>query len=369
MIIGYTERNHNSNKQFLLHESDTLRYRKVLDVAALDRLLRNKLKVRLDLGVNQHYRGRQLYCPVQIIHLWNAVSNTNMPWVVTTSSGLPFGLSTDDSRYSLAVKSMASHQCRKIIYTSLFALEKTKRKVQEFENISSTICDKLLYLPPPQKPVLNPALKDFDQNVMEIAFVAKYLAGKGGCELINAFHRFIAGGGSARLSIVGSIPSIHLHKSTEYIERTERALNSCPHIECHGLLAHSEVLDVFKKCHISFLPSHRETYGYVVLESQSCACPVVTTNVGAFPEINNNDLGWQLDLSWKARPSSLNSPDQEYQESIMLEDMLLETLVRLEGSRNEIREKASRAYQNILNKHDLESHRETLMRIYANALA
>lgn len=57
-------------------------------------------------------------------------------------------------------------------------------------------------------------------------------------------------------------------------------------------LPNHEVLELMKKAHVGLLPTYADTYGYVVLEFQAAGCPVITTNIRALPEINDNSKGW-----------------------------------------------------------------------------
>lgn len=51
-----------------------------------------------------------------------------------------------------------------------------------------------------------------------------------------------------------------------------------------------------KNSHVGLLQTWSDTYGYSVLEFQACACSVITTDLRALPEINNNEVGWLIEL-------------------------------------------------------------------------
>ena len=55
-----------------------------------------------------------------------------------------------------------------------------------------------------------------------------------------------------------------------------------------------------ESCDVGLLPSYAETYGYFVLEAQSRGCPVITTDVRAFPEINPPAVGWTIPVPKRA---------------------------------------------------------------------
>ena len=77
------------------------------------------------------------------------------------------------------------------------------------------------------------------------------------------------------LHLIGVQKQPKLHKWISYVPK----------------LTNNETLELMKKSHIGLLPTYADTYGYSVLEFQAAGCPVITTNVRALPEINNNNLG------------------------------------------------------------------------------
>lgn len=368
MKVGYTEKNHNSDKQFLLHNGNEVNYKRVIDQAGLRRFARNKLRINFSPSKSEYLRGNTLYAPVDLIHFWNAISTTRKPWIVSTSSGLPFGVPRDDPKFRWAAELMAGDNCRRILCTSQFARSKIETKCSNFNTLWPHIKSKLIDLPPPQSVIMRPELKAYIGVGLRIAFVGKDLTRKGGCELINAFARFSQSSPDASLYIVGRISDISLHCSKAYVDRTLSSISNTPSIRIMGLTGSHQVLDLFKSCHISALPSHSETYGYVVLESQACACPVITTDVGAFREINSPRLGWILDSGDQPKNPKLHDVEMRHHLSQVLEERLLETLLHIDQDREELRFKALNAYKNILEKHNPDNHKKRLLRIYRQAL-
>ena len=59
-------------------------------------------------------------------------------------------------------------------------------------------------------------------------------------------------------------------------------------------IPNTKVINIIKNCDVGLLPTWFDTYGYSVLEMQACGLPVITTNIRALPEINNQ--GWLLRL-------------------------------------------------------------------------
>lgn len=64
-------------------------------------------------------------------------------------------------------------------------------------------------------------------------------------------------------------------------------------------LPNQEVLKLLKNTHVGLLPTWADSFGYSVLEAQAAGCPVITTDVRAHPEINNNEIGWVMEVPKK----------------------------------------------------------------------
>jgi glycosyltransferase involved in cell wall biosynthesis len=74
----------------------------------------------------------------------------------------------------------------------------------------------------------------------------------------------------------------------------ERFRENADWITHYPWLTNQEVLEEIRHSDVGLLPSFAETYGYSVLEFQASGRPVITTDVRAFPEINNDNCGWLI---------------------------------------------------------------------------
>lgn len=58
-----------------------------------------------------------------------------------------------------------------------------------------------------------------------------------------------------------------------------------------GVLSKEEVLQEMRKCSLFVLPSYSEGFPNVILEAMSCSCAIISTKVGAIPEMLGTESG------------------------------------------------------------------------------
>ncbi|MGB0429226.1 MAG: N-acetyl-alpha-D-glucosaminyl L-malate synthase BshA [Bacteroidia bacterium] len=74
-----------------------------------------------------------------------------------------------------------------------------------------------------------------------------------------------------------------------------RELELCDRIRFIGKL--SAVEDILSIADLFIIPSETESFGLAALEAMACECPVISTNVGGFPEINiHGKTGYLTDI-------------------------------------------------------------------------
>ena len=104
------------------------------------------------------------------------------------------------------------------------------------------------------------------------------------------------------VEVCSEIPQIHLTIIGKYDDEVKNELLNIASkkgykswIEFTGNISFEEVVKEMIACSIFVLPTYTEGFPNVILESMACACPIITTNVGAIPEMldtaNGKDYG------------------------------------------------------------------------------
>ncbi len=63
----------------------------------------------------------------------------------------------------------------------------------------------------------------------------------------------------------------------------------------------AKVIETFRKYHFSFMPSLGENFGHSILESFSAGTPVITSNNTPWKNLEEKNIGWDIDLNNKAK--------------------------------------------------------------------
>lgn len=242
---------------------------------------------------------------VDIIHFFNSISYGNIPWVCTFETAIPrfdkyLNIHKEEkdcfNKYNTKeVEKVLNHlskdSCKKIIAMSNTAFNIQKSVLQQFPKQKDIILKKMCIIHPPQQLYVNNFYeKDIDiDGCIIFTFVGRDFERKGGVEIIEVFNE-LQDEYNFKVNIIGKIDS---KKNQNIIS----IIKNNPHwINYYESLPNEEVISIMKKTHIGLLPTYQDTYGYSVLEFQATGCPVITTNVRALPEINNNKTGWIIEL-------------------------------------------------------------------------
>ncbi|MBM3428569.1 MAG: glycosyltransferase family 4 protein [Bacteroidetes bacterium] len=331
------------------------------------------------LMASDYYQFRSIApLGVEGIHFFNSVCYSNTPWITTFETLLPYfdRVKRDfkrnpkweqwaqDPHIVRAMQALSSDSCKKIL-----ALSQHTKKIQEevlchFPEFEKSILQKLDVLHPPQSAVEYQP-RTFN-GAFQLVFVGRAFYRKGGQELVHALDR-LQKEIPLHLTIVSSLdaengwPGIN----PKQIEEDKAWLKSQHWITYHEKLDNDEVLRLFEKSHLGFLPTWQDTYGYSVLEMQSRGCPVVTTAVRSLPEINPNTVGWTLmhDTNlwgeWKEIPTSRASSisDQLASDIYQVTSAILQTPQAMEA-------KGRAAVERVRQEHNPVTHAQTLSDYY-----
>jgi glycosyltransferase involved in cell wall biosynthesis len=125
-----------------------------------------------------------------------------------------------------------------------------------------------------------------------VLFYGRIIKEKGVLELIHAFHKAIVKNGNLYLIIVGEMVD------KDYERKVIQSLYKIPKNQYSFInyVSHDKIPFLLEKADIIVLPSlWNEPFGLTIIESMSMNKPVISTNVGAIPEILSKQSGILID--------------------------------------------------------------------------
>lgn len=140
-------------------------------------------------------------------------------------------------------------------------------------------------------------------------------------------------------------------------------------LEYYDELPYSEVLELLKQVDVGLLPTWADTYGLSVLEAQASGCPVITTDVRALPEINNNRVGWLIRVPKDELGEAIYITEADrHKLSQIIQEGLESTIRKIVADPSVIAQKGQAAMERIRVEHNPQDYAEKLRQIYQAAL-
>jgi glycosyltransferase involved in cell wall biosynthesis len=306
---------------------------------------------------------------VRLLHLFNTVSLTHLPWVVTYETALPRW--NEQSWFGMRL--LAGRRCRKIIAMSQCAFDTQVAILDRFPSLRDAIRGKLCVLHPPQ-PLLVGGYPDKRLCPDRIVFtlIGHEFFRKGGMEVLRATDRLLREGLPIRLNIVSLLEiGDYASRSTEADRAEARTLIAAhpEHIRHFPRLSAAEVQALLRDSHVGLLPTWADTYGFSVLEAQAAACPVITTNIRALPEVNNDAVGWLIPVPGTATGNAVLTTEADRNRlSEVLNEHLYAIMKQICRNPGCVQEKGSLALERVRQRHDPARHAAILESIYEEAL-
>lgn len=122
-------------------------------------------------------------------------------------------------------------------------------------------------------------------------FVGAGIKTKGVYELVETCKQF----DNIWLHIVGSVDN-QVKTELQDIASTK---NNGEWMKLRGQIPHDEVLKEMMSASVFVFPSYTEGFPNVILEAMACGCPIVTTTVGAIPEMLDIENGYNYGICVK----------------------------------------------------------------------
>ncbi|NDP23063.1 MAG: glycosyltransferase family 4 protein [Paludibacter sp.] len=320
---------------------------------------------------------------IDFFHFFNSILYGSNNWGVTFESVVPFHEELKIGQYlrgekvffkdTEAVKRLYSSNCKFIIAISECTFNLQMEYLNHFPLFKNIIVKKMHVMHPPQKVLMTKYVKPNIANGINFMLVGRELLSKGGIEVLRVFDKIKDTYQNFTLTLIGDFKeSNNRYLLTEYeleellsiIENNKGRINYYKSLPNHKVLK-----TMIENIHVGLLPTHADTYGYSVLEFQSAGCPVITTNIRALPEINNNKCGWLIDVPKSGLGEPFSKTDKELkvmQETI--EKQLLSVMCEILNKPSSIIIKGINSIERVKENHCPLNHSNKLRDIYNESI-
>lgn len=372
ILVGTNHRDYNSIRNFSGLSSDAFVFKKTYDLLTLPRFLMGKVPVTVPDSVRRVFG--MLHCDfglfaVDVMHLFNAVSIGRRPWVVTFEHMVPLW----NPRSRAGFRLLASFHCKRAIAMSNAALAIELDALGHYPEFGEAIRAKLIVLHPPQEPKLRTySEKLVTPGPIEMTIVGHHFFRKGGREVLLVLDRLVEEGYDLQLNIVSRLErdTYAAVPTDDQVTETHRLIGRhASRIRLFRQLSKEGVEGLFRRSKLALLPTYADTYGYAVLEAQAWGCPVITTDIRALPEINNDLVGWVLPVPKDHLGNG--RLDTRYDREVFSKRIysgLYGTLKLIAAQPELLAQKGQAAVERIRTCHDPARHVDRLADIYRTAL-
>lgn len=327
---------------------------------------------------------------VDLLHFFNGISYNRTPWVSTFETILPrfknivrghhgeapgFSGFANVWKVRKAFEALAGPACKRIIALSKCGANMQRELLLDFSDYAESIERKLIVMHPPQNALVSHfSDKQLDMDgKIKFMFVGGAFFRKGGMEIVETLeslrkkHNY-----DIELTIVSSlrIDSYAANERPEDIRRAEQLIRANDDWITHfSQLPNPEVLRFMKESHVGLLPTYADTYGYSVLEFQAAGCPVISTNVRALPEINDNKKGWLIEVPKNRLGEAIYTTDEDRVAlSNAIQTGLEQVIHHIFSDRSLVPMKSEKAISSIKENHSLQRYSAQMREIYIEAM-
>ncbi|MBL4653116.1 MAG: glycosyltransferase family 4 protein [Flavobacteriales bacterium] len=369
-VVGYVHKGYNEKRNSFGLETDDFRFdRQQVDVFKFLDYLYFKTSNRTSSTLHNFHLN---FGKCDLFHFFNGVSLGSKPWVTTFETSLP-RVGANSSYMRLGVDRLNDSSCKQLIALSQNAYEIQSNYLEgNFPHLKQKILGKTTVLHPPQDLIINSYSEKKLETALTFTLIGADFFRKGGMETLEVFDYLLSKKYNIKLNIVSSMQYGDYATKTNKQDQ-EKALKliakHSQNINHYNSLPNTEVIKLLVNSHVGLLPTYADTYGYSVLESQACGCPVISTNIRALPEINNNEIGYQINVpKTENGGGNIFSVQDRASFSSTLREHLQEIITGIVNNPDKIREKGIRSLKYIKENHSPLKHAEIRNEIYLNAL-
>lgn len=316
-----------------------------------------------------------VYCPkmkspqIDLLHVFNMVCRTDQAWIASFETMLPrmpVTTAFEDEHYKNLIKEILKDNCKALLALCQNAYDIHKRILESRlpDETAAQIMKKTFVLHPPQAILISQEdfYKKHKTNKIRFIFLGTTFFMKGGREAVRALEHF-EGKYEFELTLISSLQPNDYFTHIGYEERDTwlETIKSKTWITYYEKLPNERALEKCREATVGLFPSFGDTYGYALLEMQAAGCPVVSTNVRAFTETNNNECGWICELPVN---ENMTCDDRELEKlSEILENKLIKVFEDIFLHPEQVRMKGMAALERIKRMHDPEKYAETIRKL------
>lgn len=352
-------------RNFAGHRFNHYAFRKVIDWYKIPSFLLFRLKHKinrkwqnsfLDLGLNR----------CDFFHFFNVINQGSQPYITTFETALPRWRDTEVD-FKKGLELLAKDNCVQLLALSQCAYNRQAAVTKKYRpDLFATIMQKCRVILPPQVALINHFNEKRpigDQIVFTL--VGADFFRKGGMAVLRTFDQLLSEQQPIALNIVSTLnygDYASKTKQTDYQSAVQIIRKHSGKIFWHQQLDNASVTQLLIQTDVALLPSLAETFGYFILEAQAAGCPVITTDIRAMPEINDDNRGWLISIKDE------NSDDADLKQPEILlkkiENGLASIIRSIIASPDIIRKKGEKALTGIIANHSPEKHQAILQDIY-----
>lgn len=319
---------------------------------------------------------------IDILHLYNEINYSSQKWVASFETLVPRFAETKNDHQKTnpshkvnkktenALKKISKDNCLGIVSISQASADIQLDLLKNYPHLEKRVKNKLSVIHPAQD-IIERNCEEIYQNTetLQLIFVGTQFHLKGGVEMIDALKK-LRQEYQFKLTIVSAFKTDHYvtKVSEKEANETKKLLQKEDWIDIFENIPNEHVLELIKKSHIGLLPTWSDTYGFSVLEMQAAGVPVITTDIRALPEINNNDCGWLIHLPQNHLKQALYFTDEQKENlKITLKNQLDKILKNIFENPNLLLEKSKKSVKRIEKMHNPIKVSEKLKEIYNRA--
>jgi len=311
----------------------------------------------------------------RMYHFFNAVPLAKVPFITTFETLVPYWpWEKHPVLTKRGIELINSEYCQKLISISQSGYTIFKESLIENGINEDTILSKTIIVKP-SVPVnnINLETKYLNSEQITFIFVGHLFTIKGGIAILMAFDELFKRNINVKLIIVSKLIGLDNKKKWNGIYDKDTILTFfrkySDRVDYYPELSNNELLKLMGAAHVGLFPSPGDTYGYVGLEMMANGCPVITTDVRAQGEYNNNDRGWVIELGNENQSIRENRKNIEVL-NVMISNFLIKTIENILNENPSILllNKAKKAIKYIRKEHSPQRNAEIIESIYDNAL-